>query len=149
MFRHHSGPHIVLPFKKTDTTVRFSFGGVFNIGAAGNMVVVANDSTDQLMAVCQRDIALSDSVDAVPAIMCDENTLWFADMDSDGGAADTDVGKYFSVDTNDTVNVNASLDISDATIPHFLITKRVSATLVLGRFARTALRTPAGDALDS
>lgn len=116
---------------------------------AGTITHLAGDSDDKIWGVAQKAGAAGDTIADVPVLMAEESVTWEVETDSDGGAAASDVGTFCAIDTEDTANMNATVDISDKAPAHFLITEVVSATRVRGRFGRTALRQPAGDALDS
>lgn len=149
MIKVYKGKPTIEYFRKTDTTVRFSKGGLVELALSGNLVVLSNDSTDHPLGILMKDLPLSDSDDLVPVALADERVIWEMDLDASGGAADSDVGRYCAIDTGDTVNVQNTVDIDDTSPPFFLITQVVSSTKVRGILARTALRTPAGDSLDS
>lgn len=145
----YAGKPQVRYFKKGDTTLKISNGAAVDLRATGALTNVLNDSDDRVIGVARKTVATADSADMVPVQLASEDVIWEADVDSDGGAAATDVGRFVALDTGDTTNWGASVDISDSGIPHFQITEVVSATKVRGRFARTALRQPQGDAYDS
>jgi hypothetical protein len=148
-FRVYRGKPIVAYFKKTDTTVNFVDGSAVMLNTSGALALPSNDSNDRILGVCQKNIAAKDSDNNVPVILATEDVEWEVETDSDGGASSTDVGRFCALDTGDTTNPRATVDVSDSTIPHFLITQVVSATKVRGRFARTTLRKPATDRLDT
>lgn len=149
MFKLYKGTPQVNYFKKADTTIRIVNGGAVEVAATGALVNPLNDSDDRVIGVSRKTVATADSADLVPVELASEDVTWEVDTDSDGGAAATDIGRFVALDTGDSTNPNASVDISDSGIPHFFITAVVSATKVRGKFGRTALRQPQGDAYDS
>lgn len=148
-FRVYKGNPQVQYFKKADTTIRVNNGSAVQVGATGALLLPANDSDDRVFGVARRNVALADSSDLVPVELASEEVTWEVETDSDAGAAATDVGRFVALDTGDTTNPRATVDISDSGIPHFLITEVVSASKVRGKFGRTVLRQPQGDAYDS
>lgn len=124
-------------------------GSALSMDTTGTVRHISNDSDDRIIGVSGKAGDAGDTITGVPVLIGEEDVVWEVETDSDGGAAATDVGNYCAIDTGDTVNMNATVDISDVTVPAFLITQVVSSTKVRGRFARTALRTPQGDDLDS
>ena len=135
-------------FTKGDTTIRIVDGAALTLSATGRLLNVLNDSDDRIIGVGRKTIAVADT-GPVPVMFPSESVTWEVDVDSDGGAASTDVGRFVALDTTDTNSIGATVDISDSGIPAFYITEVVSATKVRGKFARTALRQPQGDAYDS
>lgn len=148
-FRVYKGKTQVNYFAKGDTTIRIVVGSAVKVGATGKLLNLANDSDDRIIGVSQKLVATGDSADLVPVVMASEDVVFEVETDSDGGAAASDVGRFVAIDTGDTTNPNATVDISDSGIPHFMITEIVSATKVRGYFGRVALRQPQGDAYDS
>jgi hypothetical protein len=74
-----------------------------------------------------------------------ENAVeWLIDVDSDAGAADSDVGRFVAMDTVGGGSVNAGdsagmrVDISDTAYPHVLVTGIVSTSKIRGTLAKTA-----------
>jgi hypothetical protein len=69
---------------------------------------------------------------------------WEFDVDSDGGLADSDVGRYCAVDTTGGASVLAGdscgmrADVSDTAVRTIFITARISATKGIGVLARKA-----------
>jgi len=148
-FRVYKGKPAVEYFTKGDTDLKIVDGSAVVINTSGQLGLPANDSDDKLIGVARKTIATTDSADEVPVLMASEDVVWEVETDSDGGATDTDVGRFCAIDTGDTTNPRATVDIDDSSVPHFLITQVVSSTKVRGRFARTTLRKPATHDLDT
>ena len=143
-FRLHAGKTKMMLFEK-DTTEQTRDGGLvtFNVDS-GQIVRVGNDSNDKVIGVTRRNDTLADST-FVPVEVPVENAVeWLIDVDSDGGAADSDVGKLVGVDTVGGNSVLAGdscamrLDISDSVNGMVVITRIVSATQVIGVLANSA-----------
>ena len=148
-FRVYKGKETIVYSRKTDTTTRFIEGSLVVLNTAGTLGLPANDSDDKIYGVCRKTILAKDSDENVPVALASEDVEYEIDTDSDGGASSTDVGRYAAVDTGDTTNPRATLDVSDSDIPHVFITQFVSATKVRGRLARTSLRKPATHDFDT
>lgn len=125
-----------------DTTEQTRDGGVvtWNLDS-GQIIRVGNDSDDKILGVARRNDTVADST-FVPVEVPIENAVeWLIDVDSDGGAADSDVGKLVNVDTTGGNSVLAGdscgmrVDISDSVAGSVLITKVISTTQVIGVLA--------------
>lgn len=149
MFKVYTGKPSVKYFGKGDTTIKILNGGVVRLLTTGKLGVLGNDSDDAILGVSAKTVATADSDDSVPVMIAEEGVEWEVETDSDGGASATDVGRFCAIDTGDTTNPNATVDISDSVIPAFFITSIVSATKVRGRLGRTALRKPSTHDLDT
>jgi len=168
MFVRFRGKTKVMYFKKSDTTHEVRAGGLISLNDSGSVCPPKNDSTDRVIGVCQVNDTLTDSafnstegqggscpVGFVPVEVPVENAVeWLIDVDSDGGAADTDIGKYCAIDTAGGASVTAGdsagmrVDISDTGCPQVFVTGRESATRIRGVLTHTAwLRT--FDSLDT
>lgn len=149
-FIRHRGKTKTLHFKKTDTTTDLAADGVVQLSQGGRLAHLANDSDDRAVGVCRQDVSAADStVSNVAVEVPIENWVeWEIDTDSDGGAADTDVGRFVAIDTTTSDN-SLNVDISDSGVPHVLITRVISATKVVGVLARTILNTPIRDEYDT
>lgn len=140
-FRLHRGKTKTIWLKK-DTTEQVREGSLlsFNLDS-GQLIRVGNDSDDKVVGVAERNDTLADSGYIPVKVPVERWTEWEADVDSDGGAADSDVGKLVNIDTTGGNSVNAGdscgmrVDISDSTAGCFLVTKIVSATKVIGVIA--------------
>lgn len=144
-------------FKKGDTTTQVRDGSLVTLDS-GNVRPLANDSTDRAIGVCRANDTTIDTgftagsapVGFVPVEVPVENAVeWLIDVDSDGGAADSDVGRYCAVDTTGGNSVNAGdscatrVDISDTAIRQVFITGRQSATRIIGVIAKSGFNGPA------
>ena len=145
MFIRHRGKTKLMYFEK-DTTEQTRDGGLvsFNLDS-GQIVRVGNDSDDKILGVARRNDTVADSSTDVPVEVPVESAVeWLIDLDSDGGAADSDVGRYVNVDTTGGNSVNAGdsagmrVDISDSVAGSILVTGIVSATRIIGVIANTA-----------
>jgi hypothetical protein len=125
-----------------DTTEQTRDGGIvtFNLDS-GRVVRVGNDSDDKVIGIVRRNDTLADSA-LVPVEVPVENAVeWLIDLDSDGGAADSDVGKLVNIDTVGGASVNAGdsagmrVDISDSLAGCIVVTSIVSATRITGVIA--------------
>src|SRR3990167_764159 len=136
-FKVYKGKPQINYFGKTDTTVRITNGSAVMLGATGKLLLPNNDSDDRVLGVSLADIPVTaDTNGSFPVAFASEEVTWEVDVDSDGGAAATDVGRFVALDTtaDTTVNTRASVDVSDSGIPHFYITEVVSGTKVRGKF---------------
>src|SRR3990167_4150950 len=152
-FKVYKGKPQINYFRKTDTTVRMANGSAVMLGATGRLLLPNNDSDDRVLGVLMGNAFVgADTNGLFPVALASEDVTWEVDVDSDGGAAATDVGRFVAVDTTADTTLNeirSQVDVSDSGIPHFYITEVVSATKVRGKFGRTALRQPQGDGYDS
>lgn len=164
MFVLHRGKTKIMYFKKSDTTREVRNGGLVCINDSGSVAPPRNDSTDRAVGVCRVNDTVIDTafqsdasgnispiIGFVPVQVPVENAVeWLIDADSDGGATDTDFGRYCAVDTTGGNSVNAGdsagmrVDISDTAIRQIYITGRLSATRVIGVIARSAFNQPLG-----
>lgn len=157
MFRRYKGKTKLMQFKKTDTTAASSLreGSLVGLTDSGNLTYLANDSTDRIIGVCCETIAATDTSSWKNAPMVSvevpvENAVeWEIDTDSDGGATDSDVGRYCSIDTATAGDSESTrVDISDTTQRNIFITGIISATKIRGVIARSAFNKPAFDTTD-
>ncbi len=140
-FVRFRGKTKLMHFKKADTTHALSDGSLVKLDDSSNVIPCTNDTTDRPIGVCRQTVALTDTSNAlVPVEVPVENAVeWLIDTDTDGGALDSDVGRYCAVDTAQASDSNSTrVDISDTTIRQVLITGIVSATKVRGVIARSA-----------
>ena len=155
MFILHRGKTKMMFFKKGDTTHELRDGGLVSIDDSGNLVPPKNDSTDRVVGVCRANVSMTDTAynpiganstpGFVPVEVPVENYVeWMIDVDSDGGAADSDIGRYCAVDTTGGNSVNTGdsagtrVDISDTAVRQVYIVGRQSATRIRGVIARLA-----------
>lgn len=140
--RHRGKTKIM--FFEGDTAREVRDGGLVTLTDSGTVVPVRNDTTDRPIGVARRNDTITDSALVPVEVPVEEFVEWLVDTDSDGGAADSDVGRYCAVDTTGGGSVNAGdsagmrADVSDTTIRTLFITKIVSATRVIGVLARKA-----------
>src|SRR3990167_7396393 len=135
-FLRHKGKTKIMHFEG-DTALQVRDGGLVTLTDSGTVSPVRNDSSDRPIGVARRNDTTTDSA-LVPVEVPVENAVeWLIDVDSDGGAADSDIGMYCSVDTLGGTSVNAGdsnstrVDISDTSVRQVFITGRVSATKVI------------------
>lgn len=157
MFQLYRGKTKMMSFKKGDTTHAIRDGGLVCLDDSGNIVPPKNDSTDRVIGVARMNVALTDtsSWDKAPMVPVEvpvENAVeWLIDVDSDGGASDSDIGRYCAIDTTGGGSVNAGdsagmrIDVSDTAIRQVFITGRQSATKVYGTITRLAFNIASPD----
>lgn len=127
-----------------DTAREVRAGSVVSITDSGTVVPLRNDSTDRVLGVARRSDTVTDSALVPVEVPVEIAVEWTIDVDSDGGAADSDIGRYVSVDTAGGASVFAGdscatrVDISDTSSPQVFVTGRVSATQVIGTLSKTA-----------
>lgn len=129
---------------KGDTAAEVRDGGLVCLSDSATVRRLNNDSTDVAIGVARRNDTVTDS-SMVPVEVPVENAVeWEIDVDSDGGATDSDVGQYCAIDTDGGSSVNPGdsagmrVDISDVTIPAVFITGVVSATKIIGTLVNMA-----------
>lgn len=136
----------LMHFRKTDTTAASSLrdGSLVGITDSGNLTYLANDSTDRVIGVCRLRVTATDTsftgAPFVPVEVPVDNAVeWIVDTDSDGGALDSDVGRYCSIDTAQASDSESTrVDISDTAQRTFMITRVISGTRVVGSIAKSA-----------
>jgi hypothetical protein len=127
-----------------DTTEQIRAGGLLTLNDSGQVTRAGNDSDDKIVGVAVRNDTLADSALVPVEVPVESAVEWEIDLDSDAGAADSDVGRYVSVDSAGGASVNAGdscamrLDISDSTAPQVLVTGIISTTKVRGVIALSA-----------
>lgn len=145
-FRKHKGKTKTMYFRKTDTTAASSLrdGSLVGITDSGNLTPLANDTTDRVVGVCRLRVTATDTsswpgAPFVPVEVPVENAVvWRINTDSDGGAVDSDVGRYCSVDTaTDSDSESTRVDVSDTAQRTVLITGIESGTVVYGVLAKS------------
>lgn len=142
-FVRHKGKTKIM-FFKGDTAREVRDGGLVTLTDSATVVPVRNDSTDRPLGVARRNDTVTDSGLVPVEVPVEKYVEWTIDVDSDGGAADSDVGRYVAVDTVGGASVNAGdsagmrVDVSDTTIRTVFVTGRISATQVRGVIARLA-----------
>lgn len=160
-FVRYRGKTKIMYFKKSDTTHEVRAGGLVSMNDSGSVCPPKNDTTDRIVGVCQANDTITDTafnVDNVnptpgfvPVEVPVENAVeWLIDVDSDGGALDTDIGRYVGMDTTGGASVTAGdsagmrVDISD-TSRFILVTGRQSGTRIIGVLANTIWCRPTTD----
>ena len=147
-FIRHRGKTKLMYFKKTDTTAASSLknGSLVGLTDSGNLTYLANDSTDRVIGVCRLTVSATDTsswqgVPLVPVeVPVESGVEWLIDTDTDGGALDSDVGRYCAVDTATASDSESTrVDVSDTAQRTVFITGIVSATKVIGVIAKSAL----------
>ena len=143
-FIRYRGKTKMMLFEK-DTTDQTRDGGIvtYNLDS-GQIVRVGNDSDDKIVGVARRNDTVADSTFVPVEVPVESAVEWQIDLDSDGGAADSDVGRYVNIDTTGGASVNAGdsagmrVDISDSVAGSILVTRVISATRIIGVIANTA-----------
>ena len=142
-FKRFRGKTKIMYFKG-DTAREVRHGSLVGLNDSAAVDYCASDSLDRIIGVARRNDTVTDSA-LVPVEVPVENAVeWLIDVDSDGGAADSDVGKYCGVDTVGGASVNAGdsaamrADVSDTTSPDIFITARLSGTQIVGVLSRLA-----------
>lgn len=142
-FRRHRGKTKIMYFKG-DTALQVRDGGVVSLNDSGFLTPARNDSTDRIIGVARRNDSTTDSALVPVEVPVEMAVEWLIDVDSDAGAADTDIGRYCAVDTTGGNSVLAGdscgmrVDISDTAVPAVYVSGRVSATQVIGVLAKSA-----------
>ena len=143
MFRRFRGKTKIMYFKG-DTVIEVRNGSLVGLNDSASVQYLANDSLDRPIGVARRNDTVTDSA-LVPVEVPVENAVeWLIDLDSDAGAADSDIGKYCAVDTAGGASVPAGdsaamrADVSDTTSPDIFITGRVGTTQIIGVLSRLA-----------
>ena len=132
---------------KGDTALQVRDGSAVILTDSATVGPVRNDSSnDRLIGVARRNDTVTDSALVPVEVPVESAVEWIANTDTVGGAADSDVGRFVTLDTEGgttagdscALNVDVS-DSSTATIAAtFFITGVVSATQVTGVLAQTA-----------
>ena len=129
-------------FRKVDTTLASEMvdGALVSLTPdSGVLQIILNDSTDKHIGVCRLSVAATDTsswqgAPFIPIEVPVENMVeWRVDVDTAGGAADSDVGHIVAVDTGEAGDSQGLfVDMDDTTDPALFITGRESATVVFG-----------------
>ena len=142
-FKKLRGKTKILYFKG-DTAKEVRHGSLVGLTDSATVEPLGNDSLDKPLGVARRSDTVTDSA-LVPVEVPVENYVeWLIDLDSDAGAADSDIGQLIAVDTVGGASVLAGdsaamrADVSDVTFPTILVTGRVGATQVIGVIAKRA-----------
>jgi hypothetical protein len=143
MFKRYKGKTKIMYFQK-DTTEQIREGGLLTMNDSGQVTRAGNDSDDDIIGVACKNDTLADSALVPVEVPVESAVEWEIDLDSDGGAVDSDVGRYVSVDTAGGGSVNAGdscamrLDISDSSNAQVFVTGIISSTKVRGVIALSA-----------
>lgn len=141
MFKRHRGKTKLMYFRKIGSGAGNSLrdGSLVKITDSGDISSMKNDSVDQAIGVCRLRVTATDTsswqgAPFVPVEVPVESMVeWRIDVDTTGGAADTDVGRVVAIDTQEAGDSEATrVDISDTQSPQVLITGIESATAVFG-----------------
>src|SRR3990167_6035490 len=146
MFIRHRGKTKLMYFKG-DTAVQVRAGSLVMLNDSASVSTVRNDSTnDKIIGVARRSDTTTDSALIPIEVPVESAVEWLINTDTVGGAADSDVGRFVTVDTEggtkagDSCAVN--VDVSDsggaAVATSVFITGVVSATKVIGVISHTA-----------
>lgn len=140
-FKRLRGKTKVMYFKG-DTALQVREGGLVSLTDSATVTPVRNDSTDRPIGVAMRNDTTTDSSLVPVEVPVERFVEWTIDVDSDGGAADSDIGRYCAIDTTGGNSVLAGdscgmrVDISDTAVRTVWITGRNSATQIRGVLAR-------------
>src|SRR3990167_6790796 len=127
-----------------DTACEIRDGSLVTLTDSATLVYANNVSTDRILGVARRNDTTTDSAQIPVEVPVELGVEWEIDLDSDGGAADTDIGRYVSVDTTGGGSVNAGdsaatrVDISDTTTPLVFVTGRIGTTKITGVLTKLA-----------
>lgn len=136
---------------KGDTAREVRVGSLVKLSDSATVVPLRNDSSDRPIGVALRNDTVSDSALVPVEVPVELAVEWMIDVDSDAGAADTDVGAYCSIDTVGGASVNAGdscatrVDISDTSVRQVFVTGIVSASKVIGVICNSAFEKGIGD----
>ena len=133
-------------FRKVDTTLVSEMVDGALVGLtpdSGVLTQLINDSTDRAIGVARLSVAATDTsswpgAPHIPVEVPVENMVeWRVDVDTTGGAADSDIGHIVAVDTSEAGDSQGVfVDMSDTSPPALLITGRESATAAPGKAGR-------------
>ena len=157
-FVRHRGKTKLMYFRKVDTTLASEIVDGALVGLtpdSGVLAQIINDSTDRAIGIARLSVAATDTstwkgAPFIPVEVPVENMVeWRIDVDTTGGAADSDVGHIVAVDTSEAGDSQGVfVDMSDTSPPAVMITGRESATVVFGVLLNLA-GTVANDSDDS
>lgn len=139
----HRGKTKIMLFEG-DTAEEVRDGSLITATDSGTAVPARNDSLDMILGVARRNDTTTDSSFFPVEVPVESGVEWLIDLDSDAGAADSDVFRYVNVDTSggnlfpagDCAATRA--DISDSVAGQIFVTRVVSATQVIGVIANMA-----------
>jgi preprotein translocase subunit Sec63 len=138
-FKRYRGKTKFIHVPKNDTTSLIVPGAVIRLTDSGATYITKDTNDERLVGIARDNIAVTDTTKKLAVEVPIENGVeWLIDTDSDGGAADTDIGSYCAIDTGDTVNPGATVDINDTAPRLVYITGRKSATQIYGVICKSA-----------
>lgn len=143
MIKRYRGKTKLMYFKG-DTALQVREGSIVTLTDSSTISPLRNDSLDRPIGIARRNDTTTDSALVPVEVPVEDYVEWEFDVDSDGGLADTDVGRYCAVDTAGGASVNAGdscatrVDVSDTAVRTIFITARISATKGIGVLARKA-----------
>ena len=154
-FVRHRGKTKFMYFEG-DTAKEVRDGGLVSISDSGTVIRLDNDSTDKTIGVARRnDTIAHDTTLKVPVeVPVELGVEWLIDVDSVGGAADSDIGAIIQVDTLGGGSVNAGdsngmrVSMQDTFSPSVLVTGVISGTQITGVLVNTVW-TQVNDSNDS
>ena len=142
-FKRYSGKTKIMYFEG-DTADELRDGGLVTMTDSGTVVPAHNDSADMILGVSRRNDTITDSSMTPVEVPVETAVEWVIDVDSDAGAADSDVGRFVNVDTTGGNSVSAGdssgmrVDISDSAAGQVFVTKVISTTKIQGVISNTA-----------
>lgn len=137
-FRRATGRTKLLEFPKAAAVITLEAGDLVQLSADGQVNRWASDTAALVVGVCRETLTDTGTGAVKIEVPTELFVEWEFDTDSDGGLADSDVGRFVDVDTNSDVDVSASTEDT------VYVTKRISATKGRGVFARTPLNKAGG-----
>jgi hypothetical protein len=132
---------------KGDTAAEIREGALVMLTDSATVSRVRNDSTnDKIIGVARRSDTTTDSALIPIEVPVESAVEWLIDTDTVGGATDSDVGRFVTVDTeggtkagdSGSVNVDISDSGSATVATSVFITGIVSATKITGVISHTA-----------
>ena len=136
---------------KGDTAAEVRDGSLVMLTDSATVRRTNNDSSGRPIGVARRNDTVTDSLLVPVEVPVELATEWEIDLDSDGGAADSDIGMYCAIDTLGGGSVNAGdscgmrADVSDTSVRQIFITGRIGTTKIIGVICNTAWEKGIGD----
>ena len=133
--RRESGRTKLIYLPKTPS-IAIDAGEYLKLNDSGGVRPAISAANERIVGASRDSHATSDTTSNPIAVEVpiEQWVEWEVDTDSDGGAADSDVGGYRDLDT-----LGANIDVSATTDKVFLITRVKSATKVVGVLAKSAV----------
>ena len=127
-FVRYRGKTKLMHFPKNSTDVQLRDGQLVGLTVQGVLTPVIGDTVVKVLGVCRQNVATIDSTaDVAVEVDVEKAVEWIATVDSDGTAANSDVGRFVRVDTGGTgaqdTSSGLSVDINDCIVTNFCITK--------------------------